>query len=80
MSNKERLEKAFTPDFNDELFTIEIVVYKNGTTRQINFSKSNYKPTYHEAIGAIEVIKSAFLREISEVVKDAYSKHTEDNK
>ena len=75
MSNRKGIEAEFRPDFNDELFRVEITVYKNGTLRQLKVSKDGYKPTYHEIIGAIEVIKAAFLREIGEVVKEAYAKH-----
>ena len=75
MSNRKGIESEFRPDFNDELFMIEITVYKNGTLRQLKVSKDGYRPTYHEIIGAIEIIKAAFLREVGEVVNDAYAKH-----
>ncbi len=75
MSNRKGIEAEFKPDFNDELFGIEITVYRNGTVRQVKVSKDGYKPTYHEIIGAIEVIKAAFLREVGEVVNEAYAKH-----
>lgn len=75
MSNRKGIEAGFRPDFNDELFRVEITVYKNGTVRQVKVSKDGYQPTYHEIIGAIEVIKAAFLREVGEVVNEAYAKH-----
>lgn len=75
MSNRKVIEAEFKPDFNDELFRIEITVYRNGTVRQVKVSKDGYKPTYHEIIGAIEVIKAAFLRVVGEVVNEAYAKH-----
>ena len=75
MSNRKGIEAEFRPDFNDELFRVEITVYKNGTVRQVKVSKDGYQPTYHEIIGAIEVIKAAFLREVGEVVNEAYAKH-----
>ena len=78
MSNRKDIEADFKPDFNDELFRVEITVFKNGTVRQVKVSKDGYQPTYHEIIGAIEVIKAAFLREIGEVVNEAYAKHKAD--
>lgn len=75
MSNRKGIEAEFKPDFNDELFMVEITVYKNGTVRQVKVSKDGYQPTYHEIIGAIEVIKAAFLREVGDVVNEAYAKH-----
>lgn len=78
MSNKKAIEQ-FNPDFNDELFRVEITVYKNGTVRQVKVSKDGYRPTYHEVIGAIEVIKAAFLREVGEMVNEAYAKHKADD-
>ena len=75
MSNRKAIETEFKPDFNDELFRVEITVYKNGTIRQVNVLKDGYQPTYQEIIGAIEVIKAAFLREIGEMVNEAYAKH-----
>jgi hypothetical protein len=75
MSNRKGIEAEFKPDFNDELFRVEITVYKNGTVRQVKVSKDGYHPTYHEIIGAIEVIKAAFLREVGDVVNEAYAKH-----
>ncbi len=75
MSNRKGIEAEFKPDFNDELFRVEITVFKNGTVRQVKVSKDGYKPTYHEIIGSIEIIKAAFLREVGEVVNDAYAKH-----
>jgi antitoxin component YwqK of YwqJK toxin-antitoxin module len=75
MNNRDNVKAQFTPDFNDELFKVEITVYKNGTVRQVLPSKDGYQPTYHEIVGAIEVIKAAFLREIGKVVNEAYAKH-----
>lgn len=75
MSNRKGIEAEFKPDFDDELFRVEITVYKNGTVRQVKVLKDGYRPTYHEIIGAIEVIKAAFLREVGEVVNEAYAKH-----
>ncbi len=75
MSNRKGIEAEFKPDFNDELFKVEITVYRNGTVRQVKVSKDGYQPTYHEIIGAIEVIKAAFLREVGEVVNEAYARH-----
>jgi len=75
MNNREAVKEQFKPDFNDELFKIEITVYKNGTVRQLLPSKDGYQPTYHEIVGVIEVIKASFLREIGEVVNEAYAKH-----
>lgn len=75
MSNRKQIEAEFKPDLNDELFRVEITVYNNGTVRQVKVSKDGYQPTYHEIVGAIEVIKAAFLREIGEVVAEAYAKH-----
>jgi tRNA U54 and U55 pseudouridine synthase Pus10 len=75
LSNRKGIEAEFKPDFNDELFRVEITVYKNGTVRQVKVSKNGYQPTYHEIIGAIEVIKAAFLREVGEVVSETYAKH-----
>jgi len=75
MSNRKGIEAEFKPDFNNELFRVEITVYKNGTVRQVKVSKDGYQPTYHEIIGAIEVIKAAFLREVGDVVNEAYAKH-----
>ena len=75
MSNRKDIEAEFKPDFNNELFRVEITVYKNGTVRQVKVSKDGYQPTYHEIIGAIEVIKAAFLREVGDVVNEAYAKH-----
>lgn len=75
MSNRKGIEAEFQPNFDDELFRVEITVFKNGTVRQLKVSKDGYKPTYHEIIGAIEVIKAAFLREVSEMVNEVYAKH-----
>jgi len=75
MSNRKGIEAEFNPNFDDELFRVEIAVFRNGTVRQVKVSKDGYKPTYHEIIGAIEVIKAAFLREVGEVVNEAYAKH-----
>jgi len=75
MSNRKGIEAEFKPNFDDELFTIEISVFRNGTVRQVKVSKDGYQPTYHEIIGAIEVIKAAFLREVAEVVNEAYANH-----
>jgi hypothetical protein len=75
MSNRKGIEDEFKPNFDDELFRVEITVFRNGTVRQVKVSKDGYQPTYHEIIGAIEVIKAAFLREVGEVVNEAYTKH-----
>jgi len=72
---KEEITKAFQPDFNDELFEVVITVYKNGTVRQMHVKKADYNPSYHEIIGAIEVIKASFLRDVGEAVNEAYAKH-----
>ena len=75
MSNRKGIEAEFKPNFDDELFRVEITVFRNGTIRQVKVSKDGYQPTYHEIIGAIEVIKAAFLREVGEVVNEACAKH-----
>ena len=75
MSNRKWIEDEFKPNFDDELFMVEITVFRNGTVRQVKVSKDGYQPTYHEIIGAIEVIKAAFLRDVGEVVNEAYAKH-----
>ncbi len=75
MATLKELEDEFKPNFDDELFRVEITVFRNGTIRQVKVSKDGYQPTYHEIIGAIEVIKAAFLREVGEVVNEAYAKH-----
>jgi hypothetical protein len=75
MATLKELEDEFKPNFDDELFRVEITVFRNGTIRQVKVSKDGYQPTYHEIIGAIEVIKAAFLREVGEVVSKAYAKH-----
>jgi uncharacterized membrane-anchored protein len=75
MSNRKGIEAEFKPNFDEELFTIEISVFRNGTVRQVKVSKQGYQPTYHEIIGAIEIIKAAFLREVAEVVNEAYANH-----
>lgn len=73
------LAEAFMPDFNEELFTVKITVYRNGTVRMLS-PHGDYKPTYPEVIGAIEVAKTSFLREVGALVQEAYEKHKKADK
>lgn len=65
----------FKPDFGDKLFTVKIEVFRNGTVRQVHEVKEGYQPTYHEIVGAVEVVKAGFLRDIGEAVSKAFEEH-----
>jgi hypothetical protein len=54
------------PDFSKNLFTIKITVHENCSVFDITFDDPDYKPSYHEIIGVLEIQKTMHTYRMSE--------------
>jgi len=64
----------FAPDLDQHLYTIIIDVYPNVNIYRLALGNVENRPTVQEIVGAIEVVKSAYLREHGAKVQRAYKK------
>ena len=68
------MSDTFKSDFSRKMYTISIDVYPNGNAFSLSNIEEGYTPTYQEMIGALEIVKSAYLREHGAKVQEHYSK------
>jgi hypothetical protein len=68
------MSNTFKPDFSRKLYTISIDVYPNGNVFGLSNMEEGYKATFQEIIGALEIVKSAYLREHGAKVQHDYDK------
>ena len=66
------MSDTFKPDMTRKLYTISIDVYPNANVFGLSNIEEGYTPTYQEMIGALEIVKSAYLREHGAKVKDHF--------
>jgi|CXWK01.1.fsa_nt_gi hypothetical protein len=67
-------DDPFKPDFDRHLYTIRIEVYPNTNIYRLERGNVEHNPTTQEIVGALEIVKSAYLRDHGAKVQRAFKK------
>jgi hypothetical protein len=67
-------DKLFKPDYNKELYKIEIIVCKNSNEFKVQTIEKDYNITYESIIGSLEITKMNLITRQSEANRKEYKK------
>jgi|JI9StandDraft_1071089.scaffolds.fasta_scaffold177488_3 hypothetical protein len=71
--------ELFHPDLKRHLYTITIEVHVNANVFGMTIVEDGYNPTTQEMVGALEIVKMAYMREHGAKVKEAFTADQQPN-
>lgn len=73
------MSEPFKPDLDKKLYTIVIDVHPNINVFKLEDFADDFSPNVQHIVGALEVVKMAYLRMLNDGVQKAWEEHQKKN-